>query len=135
MQPQFNNENVTVRNGYWFYFNDDGLKITAFGSGISGKEIIFVGEEIVSSKRALKIHSKHTFTHLQAEYEIEFLITNYLTGELECILRKNGEIISRATKAYYKKGSRSMQTLKLLAIAIVGLGAVIGFLIGKEIWK
>lgn len=138
MKPEIGNEHVTVRNGYWFYFDDHGLKITAFGSGISAKEIIFVEDEIVSSKRSIAFISKHSFSHKQDNYEVEFLMKNYWTAEVECVLSKNGQIISRATKAYYKKDDpRSMRELKMHVLVGVVTGAVITFLVlaGLKIWK
>lgn len=144
MKPEQNNEHVTVRNGYWFYFDDSGLKITASGSGFSGKEIIYVEDEIVSSKRSFKTRSKHQFTYGNNTYEVEFAVTNYWTGELECVLSKNGQIISRATKAFYKKGDPQIRRdIKLALFAGIITGALIilyasysfGFVLGREIWK
>lgn len=134
MKPEIDNEHVTVRNGYWFYFDDHGLKITGFCSGLSGKEIIFVEDEIVSSKRAIAFSSKHTFTHKQDSYEVEFLVKNYWTAEVECVLSKNGQIASRTTKAY-KMGSQDKRTLAVVAIVTAAVGVLIGFLAGLEIWK
>jgi hypothetical protein len=141
MRPELDNEHVTVRNGYWFYFDDNGLKITAFGSGVSGKEIIYVEDDIVSSKRSIRTSSKHQFTYGNNVYEVELVVTNYWTGELECILSKNGQIISRATKAFYKKGDpQSRRDIKLALFAGIITGAVVAVitfrvLAGLETWK
>ena len=138
MKPELNNEHVTVRNGYWFYFDDNGLKITAFGSGVSGKEIIYVEDDIVSSKRSIKTSSKHQFTYGNNVYEVELRVTNYWVGELECVLSKNGQIISRATKAFYKKDDpRSKRSVQMALLIGVITGAVVAFgvLVGLDKWK
>lgn len=136
--PKMNLEQVSLRNGYWFYFEDMGLKITAHGSGISGKELIFVDDDIVSSKRAFSMRSKHPFTYGSDHYEVEFSMKNYWSGELECILSKNGQVIQRTCKAYITNNNMKRSILGVFGIAALGAvigGAVIGFLIGKDLWK
>lgn len=128
-------EEVTVRHGYWFYFDDGGLKITAFGSGMSGKEIIFVGDEAVSSKRAIRFRSKHTFDYGGNHYEVEFVIKNMLTGELECVLSKNGAVIQRATKAYLVKDKGSATKIGFAVVQGVLIGLALVYLAKHFPWK
>jgi hypothetical protein len=136
LEASMKHERVTVRHGYWFYFNDGGVKITAFGSGYSGKEIIYVGDEEVSSKRAMRIRSSHKFAHGGHHYGVEFVLVNFWTGELECVLSKDGAEIERATKAYFVKEEGGMGRKLGIAVAQGALiGALITFLMAKFLWK
>jgi hypothetical protein len=133
--PATNHEQVTLRHGYWFYFNDGDTRITAFGSGVSGKEIVYVGDETVSSKRHLGMRSSHRFSHQGNQYEVEFAIRSLWTGALECILVKNGQILDRTTKAYLVKGGQNYKRLWQTTLAMALVGAVIGFMVGRSLWK
>jgi hypothetical protein len=128
-------EHVTVRHGYWFYFDDAGLKITAYGSGMSGKEIIYAGEDAVSTKRAMRIRSKHAFDHGGHHYEVEFVMKNIWTGELECVLSKDGAVLERATKAYLVKGAATTRKIAGHILQGVLFGLVLSYLLGKFVWK
>jgi hypothetical protein len=135
MSPQYNNERVSFRNGYWFYFNDQGTPITAFGSAISGKEKVFIGDELVSERLSWRFTSSHHFNHDGADYELAFKTTNWLTGELVCSLTKNGVLLDTATKAYTVKSGRSFWKDLLISMlfgGIVGFCAVWGFHAGKN---
>jgi hypothetical protein len=120
------NTKVTLRKGYWFYFEDAGLKITAFGSGFSGKEIVYINDEIVSEKRNYRFKSTHYIQHNGARYKVSFEMKNMITGELICSLTKNNELLHTESKAYISnKNGSGYKTL--LWIFLIGLVAGIGF--------
>jgi hypothetical protein len=133
--PASNHEQVTVRHGYWFYFKDGDLRITAFGSGVSGKEIVYVDDDTVSSKRHFGMRSSHRFSHQGNQYEVEFAIRSLWTGALECILAKNGQILDRTTKAYLVKDSQAFKNLWQATLLMTLVGLAIGFVVGKSLWK
>jgi hypothetical protein len=41
---------VSMINGYWYYFEVDGLEITAHSSAYSGKQTIYINDNPVSEK-------------------------------------------------------------------------------------
>jgi hypothetical protein len=128
------NTKVSLTKGYWFYFEDAGLKITAFGSGFSGKEIIYINDEIVSEKRNYRIKSTHCFDYAGNTYEVSFEMKNMLTGELVCSLTKNKELLHTESKAYFSKknvGITSMLQLFLISV-LFGIGMyTAGYWIGR----
>ncbi len=134
--PATKHEQVTLRHGYWFYFTDGDSRITAFGSGVSGKEIVYVGDEMVSSKRHLGMRSSHRFSHQGNNYEVEFAIRSLWTGTLECILVKNGQILDRTTKAYMVKDGQAFKTIWQTALVTALIGGIVGFVVTKALlWK
>lgn len=127
MKAQSENDQISLRNGYWFYFDDNGLKITAFGSCLSGKEIVFVDDEIVSRRYSWRKNSTHSFKHNMDDYEIAYIVTSMARGELACTLKKNGVLLSTLTKAYVPTG---VSTLRFISFQfLIGLiaGSVFGF--------
>lgn len=136
MSPQYGIDNPSLSNGYWFYFNDDGTPITAFGSALSGREKVFIGDELISNKRNWRFSTRHKFTHNGAAYEVEFKVTNWRTGELVCNLKKNGVLLDTATKAYATKpGTVPSWRRFLLSVVyggIFGFGVVWGFYAAKH---
>lgn len=134
MKAQSENDQISLRNGYWFYFDDNGLKITAFGSCFSGKEIVFVDDEIVSHGYSWRKNSIHSFKHNMDDYEIAYIVTNIARGELACTLKKNGILLCTLTKAYVPSGASTFKFISaqfvigLIAGSVFGFGLVYSFL-------
>jgi len=122
MSPELNKDSVSLTDGYWFYFEDEGTQIVAHGSALSGKETVFVDREIVSTKRSFSRKSIHDFHYKGHAYQIVFFMESILSGTLSCSLYKNGELISATTKSY------SIKTFnwKTFLIAMT-VGAIIGY--------
>ena len=100
-------QHVTINNGYWYYFNDQELRITAHGSGYSGKETVYLNDEVVSDKRNLGMRSSHKFRHQDNNYEVRFEVTSLLKGGVECSLYRNGQHIATETKAFLDKNNKA----------------------------
>lgn len=130
MSPKTGIETVTLRNGYWFYFYDGDLRITAFGSGLSGREAVFVEEELVSSKRSFRMGNIHHFDYANHRYQVELKVESIWTGQLSCTLSKDGEVIARETKSYIENPNDFWKA-NAKGILLIGLlGGVVGFLVG-----
>ncbi|MFT7560557.1 MAG: hypothetical protein ACI93R_002478 [Flavobacteriales bacterium] len=84
------NNTVTLKKGYWFFFEDNGTKFAAQGSIWSGKETIYADDEIVSSKRSFSRSSIHSFELNGHAYSVKFHMSNILTGALECQVTRDG---------------------------------------------
>lgn len=136
MSPQYGIDKPSLRNGYWFYFDDEGTSITAFGSTLSGREKVFVDDELISSKQNWRFSNCHKFTLNNADYEVEFRVTNWRTGELVCSLRKNGALLDTATKAYATERSEAFTWRRFVLGALyggaIGFSAVWGFYTAKD---
>ena len=136
MSPQYGIDKVSLGKGYWFYFDDNGTPITAFGSAVSGREKVFVDDELVSSKRNWRFSTHHDFTWNDTPYRVEFKVTDWRTGELTCSLSKDGTLVSTATKAYAtsEKAAFSWRSLLLSVLygGIFGFAVVWGFYQGKS---
>lgn len=135
MSPQMNKDKVSLKDGYWFYLtgNEPGTaepRIVAFGSALTGKEIVFVNDEIVSSIRSFTRKSQHRFTHEGHRYELAFNMESILTGKLTCSLTKDGTPLAETSKSYVT-GPYSKSKILLAA----GLGAIFGFFITQFIFK
>lgn len=125
MSPELNKEKVSLKHGYWFYFDDEGTQIAAHGSAISGKETVFVDGEIASTKRSLGRKSTHDFQFKGLNYQIVFFMESIFTGTLSCSFYKNAELISATTKSYSLKTFNWKTFLTSMAVgAICGYSAV-----------
>ena len=112
-----------IREGYWFYFNDEGVDIAVNGSMWSGRETVYVNDNPVPDKREMfKVKSSHTFTHAEQAYRVTFEMDNILTGRLECSLFKNNRLIAKQEKAAFDSAKSF--------IKIIGVGFLFGLLIG-----
>ena len=79
----------TKKLGYKFYFQDGDDQIACFGSYFTGKEEVYINDELVSEKRNINVKSKHQFELSGNTFNVKFEMLNILTGKLQCSLFKN----------------------------------------------
>jgi hypothetical protein len=131
-QTEISND-VTYGEGYHFYFEVDGHHIHAYGSAKSGKEKVFVDDELVAEKRSFSFKSCLSFTLDENLYEVEFNMAKVFTGELHCTLIKNGTHVrtqKKALKSYFHLTKKRF--LVWLPLCVL-LGFVFGYFFSTEI--
>lgn len=126
-----NMKSVSMRNGYWFYFEVDGLEIVAHGSAYSGKETVYINDNPVSEKRNLfSTNGTHTFQHQGKQYKVTFDVTNILTGKLTCKLFIDETLQAEQTKAYVESSTQGILTFLKTFLIFVLVGGGIGLIAG-----
>jgi len=121
---------VSITNGYWYYFNDNEVRITAHGSGFSGQETIYVNDEVVVEKRNLGMKSSHKFCYLGNDYEVTFQVNNLLTAAVVCTLYKNGQHVATETKAYLNMSTTAaLKKVFMFFLAGILLGGLSAWLV------
>ena len=117
-------ENVSITKGYWFYFQDGDNEIAVFGSGWSGKEVVYFNDNPVSEDRNIRFVSTHEFTKNSKQYKIVYEVVSMLTGEVKCQLYIDGVMTDEQTKAVVvKKGKAGWGTILLCFV----IGMVFGY--------
>lgn len=125
MSPELNKEKVSLKHGYWFYFDHEGTQIAAHGSALSGQETVFMDGEVASTKRSFSRKSTHDFQYQGHNYQVVFFMESMLTGTLSCSLYKEGEFVSSTTKSYSMKAFSWTTFLTAMAVgALCGYSAV-----------
>ena len=126
----------TRKLGYKFYFQDGDDQIACFGSYFTGKEEVYVNDELISNKRNQRIHSVHQFNIGDNDFKVMFEMRNILTGRLECSLYKNGQFIKSYEQSSLLNNPKT--SLKVLFGCFFGglvggylLIIILEFLIGK----
>jgi hypothetical protein len=115
----------TKKLGYKFYFQDDDNQIACFGSLFTGKEEVYINDDLVSSKRSLGLKSKHQFEFAEMDYQIEYAMKNYLTGRVECTFFKNKQLVEQQDQSLI-----SLFKDPKKAILFIGGCFLVGFLSG-----
>ncbi len=121
----------TLRKGYRFYFTDNDDSIVAYGSALSGKEIVYLNGQVVSEIRSIRRSSEHHFSQNGINYRLRFTMTDLIRGTLECELYRDDELVSRQRQSWMDLASDSKGFTKailflLLCFAgglLVGMGA------------
>ncbi len=121
MSPELDREKVSLKHGYWFYFEDEGTQIVAFASALSGKEVVLVDDEIVSSRYNFRLKATHSFEHKGRQYEVTIALENLLKGTITCSLQRGGILINKTSKSFHQ------QSLKKVFLASLCIGALCGF--------
>ena len=89
----------TKKLGYKFYFQDGDNQIASFGSYFTGKEEVYINDDLVSSRRSVNIKSSHKFGFENSQYQVKFDMLNILTGRLECTLYKDQEVLAKQVQS------------------------------------
>jgi len=115
----------TKKIGYKFYFQDGDNQIACFGSAFTGKEEVYINDDLVSSKRSLGLKSKHQFYLEKMDYQIEYTMKNYLTGRVECTFYKNKQLMEQQDQSLI-----SLFKDPKKAVLFIGSWFLVGFLSG-----
>ena len=116
---------VTIKDGFWFFFEDDGIEIAVNASAFSGKETVYVNDNPVSEKRSYGFLSLHNFQYKGKHYRVKCDVVNIITQKVECSLSINGKVQYTQTKAYITGGVWGV--FKQLGFWI-GIGMAVGFI-------
>jgi len=119
-------DGVNYKTGFNFIFSEEGNTIRAFGSAKSGKEQVFVNDNLMTEKRSFGRRSCLSFESNEHQYEVEFHMVNLFTGELHCTLIKDGVHVKTLKQSLAKKYQLNGKT-KLLFL--VSQGFVAGFVL------
>jgi hypothetical protein len=85
---------VSLRKGYWFYFDHEGNDISMYGSAWSGKEKVYFNNKEVSSFRNISSRtSEHCFEQKGHQYKLSTNLTSFLKGSLEVTLYCDDKLI------------------------------------------
>jgi hypothetical protein len=126
IQRKDNMSQVTLRKGYWFYFDHEGNDISMHGSAWSGKETIYFNNKPVSSFRNLiRLKSEHFFNENGREYKVVTNLKSILQGTVEVVLYCDGELVQTESVTYAKKDTFIKDLWKYILV-----GAITGGLIG-----
>ena len=87
----------------------------AGGSSISGKEFVYINDELVSTKRSKSTLSEHEFSVDGNNYKLEFDVLDKLKGELACRLYCEDKLV----KLFAAHPKRLFITKPLFAISVI----------------
>lgn len=122
MSPESGRDKVSLKHGYWFYFEDEGARIVAYVSALSGKEVIFVDDEIVSNIRNFKFSATHSFEHKGHQYEMTIALEKILTGTISCNLHRDGMLVHKTSKSFHQYDLKRLFLISLCAGLVTGFG-------------
>ncbi len=109
-----NNQN----DGLCFVFKIDDITVKAKGSLLSGKEFIYINEELVSEQKSLNKVSKHKFEKHGKQYEVIFYMPSVMRGRLECMLFQDGQLIEKKIKQVQSKHKSIRAAIFLLICSV-----------------
>jgi hypothetical protein len=117
-------ETVNYRDGFNFDFEEAGHVINVHCSSVSGKESIYLDDQLIASKRSFKRRSSMSFNIGEDNYEIEFNVVNMFKGETHCTLIKNDVHVKTLKKAllmkYQLPGGKNA-SLTIFAYFVIGV--------------
>lgn len=91
-------DKIHIVPGLWYFLDDDDLEIAIYWGSL-GKQVVFVNGETVHKQRAFGYNSWIKFSAEGKDYELVFISTRFITGEHQCLLIREGQIIDRTSKS------------------------------------
>ena len=107
-----------IIKGVWFIFQEEGHTIKVWVSSFSGKEKVYLNNELVSDKRSVGLKSEHDFMIDGVNYSVHFEVKNLIKGKLLCSLVKNKIIIKKLQSKSRKTTFNIYFTLIIIFIFI-----------------
>ena len=102
---------ISTRKGMTFAFNHEQNRIVLKASALTGKEAVYVNDQLVSKARNIKTHSVHTFTYQGTTYQIGLKVDSILKGK-----------ITSYQLHYHKRKSNKFVELPLIVLAGAAMG-------------
>lgn len=113
---------ISTRKGMTFAFNHEQNRIVLKASALTGKEAVYVNDQLVSKARNIKTHSVHTFTYQGTTYQIGLKVDSILKGKMTCTLSADGHQITSYQLHYHKRKSNKFVELPLIVLAGAAMG-------------
>ena len=124
-----NTDSFSFLRGYSFSFEDNGNTIKAWFSSLTGKEKVFVNNQLVSSQRNLSKNSSNHFSIKDDNYSTSIIVKSIFTGPITCTLIKNNTPFKRKKLIFKNIEHVNKHSYALRLIAYVTLGLLLGFLL------
>lgn len=122
-------ETVNYKDGFSFDFTDAGHNISVHCSSISGKESVFVDDNLVCEKRSFRRKSSMEFMLSDDKYEVEFNVVDMLKGETHCTLIKNDVHVKTIKKALLMKNQLTGKSAGLIISLLFIFGGISGYVL------
>lgn len=114
------------KRGYKFYFQEGDNQVACCGSFYSGKEEVYVNDDLVSTKRSFGFTSVHQFEFEGIKYRVVYQLKNLLSARVECSLLKENELIAKQSQSLFsdkpKLGAGIVLWCFVVGFAFGGLG-------------
>ena len=110
-----------VRNGFWFFFDVDGHQVSVHNSALSGRERVWVDDELVVNRLSWSKYSEHTVDVGGRAVEVAIALPSLKTPRMTCTLSHAGEQIACAEKEIKPGGPVSIWMIA--ASVLLGMAA------------
>lgn len=111
------------KRGYQFYFKAGDNQIACFGSFFTGKEDVYVNDELVSSKRNFGFKSAHEFEIEGVKYRVVYDLVNLITGKVECSFFKGRKSLASQSQSPFSQNPKTGASVALWCF-------IVGFIFG-----
>jgi len=117
-------------SGWWFYFVVQDHQITVHLSAWSGRERIWVDDQLVSKKFNFGFRSEHEFRASDTVFRVTAHPTSYMIAEIECKL-VGDNVNESATLALLPRNFWHLNGIFLKLLGVTVLAAFVsGILVG-----
>lgn len=115
--------------GYKFYFQEGDNQIACFGSYVSGKEEVYVNDELVSTKRSLGFKSVHSFMIEEHTYSVVYKLSNILNGQVKCSLLKGVNTLSVQSQSIFSNNPKTANGIILWCFFVGSVFGALGYIL------
>lgn len=104
---------LVKKRGYKFYFHEGDNQIACFGSFFSGKEEVYINDDLVSTKRNFGFKSIHEFELEGTKYSVIYDVVNAITGKVECSFLRGRLNIATQSQSLFSENPKAGASIVL----------------------
>ena len=124
------NSRANFKEGLWFVHND-GINSIKICCSMTGKEKIFLNEELILENRNFtQLKTEHAIQDQNGNtYTIQFIAKDIIKGEMDCLIFRNEELIKSFHTTFRRGDNFSFKRLAIILFASAN-AAIIKIMLG-----
>lgn len=121
-----------LSRGFWFYFEHKGHRIAVHNSAWTGRERVYVDDELVATTLSFRTRSRLPFMLDDEPLAVELRVVDLWTRpRVECLLFDGETLLAHERLAYSTSHKTSVQYALLMGAVMGGAGVLVGYAVGK----
>lgn len=127
-------EALASKLGYLFYFQCNDNQITCYKSYFSGKEEVYLNDDLLSRKRSFALNSHHAIDIQGTRYDIVYQLVKPLIGKVTCSFLFDNTLILAQSQSLFNGNNKSANNVLLRCFAVGFVAGALGYVAGKYLF-
>ena len=124
-QPADNEDSASLKSGWWFFFEHQGHQIAVNGSAWTGRERVWLDDQLVSDVYSFGLTTRHDFVVDGVNCQVVFKIESILKGTVGCEFVSGGQVLHSAAMGLSTEPGKNAWWSMLAGLLFGALGGYV----------